>query len=494
MHRPAALLAVLGLLAPLTHATQGDGSSSLMLWPSSVDAKLSISDANVVTPTAAIMGVLDASLELALEAAPWPAAIASVDIAFVPSVSAPSSTWVEYLAQEQAMPVSSEGIHVRVTPAAASTATSLEIQGNATALLTHLLGTAFAPTTTYRFANASCDLPAYATNASRASIPFCYVASRDVLALPDASTPSFFAATGASPLQRALSSRFPTAIVAAWTHIFTHVIVAPIDRTLAQVVLRQVAETADAISATTRDVRIAIVESIDANGRVSFLELEGQDRNSYVAPRTVSRVSGVEASIVGHGFHQTMAIDMTVAVAPKADETCAVLVVQPLPQTAYADMDELRRLERFGVFELVAFSKHIEIERPAAISTEHVVAFVASLPPTGRFRLEYPVHFRYQSPAKDLLYRPSVVVAPSLYVRCTTDVTASATEWTSVVSPLAQPAVSVEIPVGNLSDGRVVTSVTLFVSIVGCLLLYKSFPSTARSTLKQATSWRPKHD
>ncbi|KDO34526.1 hypothetical protein SPRG_00589 [Saprolegnia parasitica CBS 223.65] len=488
MHRPAALLAALGLLAPFAHAAQDDGSSSLMLWPSSVDAKLSISGANVVTPTAAIVGVLDASLELALEA--WPAAIASVDIAFVPSVAAPSSTWVEYLAQEQAMPVSSEGIHVRVTPAPASSATPLEVQGNATALLTHLLGTPFAPTSSYRFANASCDVPAYATNASRASIPFCYVASRDVLALHDVSTPSFFAATGASPLQRALSSRFPTALVAAWTHIYTHLALAPIDRSHAQVVLRQVAETADTLSATTKDVRVAVVESIDgSNGLVSFLELDTKDRNTYVAPRSRSFVSGVKTSIVGHGFHQTLAVDLTVDATLKDSETCSLLLVQPLPQTAYADMDELRRLERFGAFELLAFSKHIEIERPAAISTEHVVAFVATLPPTGAFRVEYPVHFRYQSPAKDKLYRPSVVVAPSLYVRCTTaSMTASSiVEWTSIVLPVAQPAVSVEIPVGNLSDGRIVTSVTLFVSIVGCLLLYKSFPSTSRASFKQAT-------
>ncbi|OQR90988.1 hypothetical protein ACHHYP_05070 [Achlya hypogyna] len=488
---------VLGLHSPSVFAHAS--ANGLMLWPSSFDGTLDVSDAHVVTPSARTLAVLDGALEIDTHKRnimAWYPQIASIDVAFVSAGGALNAVWTELVAQEQIMPVDSEGIHVRVNVnTEAPVASSLEVQGNATALFQQLFGASLGAAT-YLFANASCDVPAF-TATRDAAIPFCFVASRDVHGLAGLAPPSFFGPS-TSQLQDAVSSRFPRTLAtsdASWSLRYTHLAFAPLQGNKAplrviQLALRQVAETADPVALTTSaDLPVAVVESIASSGIVHFVELETMDRNSYQSRRVPQSVTDVRSHITGDGFHQMMHVEMALK-TPVAD-VCSLLVVQPFPTTAYADMDELRRLERFGAFDLVSFSKHIEIERPAALSSEHVVAFVKSLPvgATGHVSVEYPVHFRYQSPAKNDLYRPAYVLAPSLFVQCAPASATGPTAWTRVVSHASQPALRVVIPVGDLRDGPIVTAVTLIVSIVGCLVFYKSFPSSTIS----ATSSRRKH-
>ena len=106
-------------------------------------------------------------------------------------------------------------------------------------------------------------------------------------------------------------------------------------------------------------------------------------------------------------------------------------------------------MERFGDLKLVSFTKHIEIERPSLVSSQHVVGLeftmfvqiallialldiekplvvltnpcfvgVRNRSTTNHVHIEFPLHFRYQAPSETTLYRQASVIAPDLFLVC----------------------------------------------------------------------------
>ncbi|KAJ0394632.1 hypothetical protein ATCC90586_010174 [Pythium insidiosum] len=85
----------------------------------------------------------------------------------------------------------------------------------------------------------------------------------------------------------------------------------------------------------------------------------------------------------------------------------------------YADLDELRRRERFGAFRLHSATKHIEIERPSAVSQQHVIALEFELDAEQEvYSMEFPVHFRYQAPSTSERYATATVLPPEVLYSC----------------------------------------------------------------------------
>ncbi|KAF1781341.1 Glycosylphosphatidylinositol-mannosyltransferase I, PIG-X/PBN1 [Phytophthora cactorum] len=79
---------------------------------------------------------------------------------------------------------------------------------------------------------------------------------------------------------------------------------------------------------------------------------------------------------------------------------------------------ESERMERFGELKLLSFTKHIEIERPSPVSSQHVVGLEFIMPSNNQAHFEFPIHFRYQAPSESELYRQAPVIAPDIFLFC----------------------------------------------------------------------------
>ncbi|KAG7402105.1 hypothetical protein PHYBOEH_007319 [Phytophthora boehmeriae] len=190
-----------------------------------------------------------------------------------------------------------------------------------------------------------------------------------------------------------------------------------------------------------------------------------------------------------------------------------ILVRVPISSTSYLDLDEIRRMERFREVKLLAFTKHIEIERPSPVSSQHVVGLEFAIPSSSdQVHVEYPIHFRYQAPSESELYRQAVVVAPEVYLFCPSkDESAAKTlrlfqtwgitsasdavatrignKWLRLSLSLPLAAIEVQTPVGYLPSDWLVSSGTLLFAILGAaLLLWVSYTTW---TLKSSGSDSP---
>ncbi|OQR89865.1 hypothetical protein THRCLA_09535, partial [Thraustotheca clavata] len=392
----------------------GIEATELVLWPSDTLGTLSVTENTLDSSSSHTLGVVDTIFSIEQKGT-WHEAIESVEVAIVPSVDS-GNVWTQILAQEEKMETNAEGIHVRVHVKESTSA--LEIQGNITLFLNQVFGTSFS-SKTYLFANASCDVLKYAI-AKENKIARCFLSSREITSLPTLKIPTFFQNQDDTPLQRALALQLTKHTVNAgqWELLYTQLIFSPRQSKIS-VAFHQVAQTKDKVTFSSE---VGVVESIDENGNIKSSSITRKIKVNS------PKITNVKPQIIGNGFHQTMNIQFKL----NTNEECSLLVVQPFPTTAYADMDELRRLERFGSFQLIGFSKHIEIERPAAISTEHVVAFLKKLPGSGAgaHTFDFPIHFRYQSPSKDVLYRPANVIAPSMFIQCGLKFSSDAKDWT----------------------------------------------------------------
>ncbi|KAG3114766.1 hypothetical protein PI124_g6642 [Phytophthora idaei] len=246
------------------------------------------------------------------------------------------------------------------------------------------------------------------------------------------------------------------------------------------------------------------------------------------APKTTV-VASLQAAIAGEGFHRRYAMDVEIL----ESEVCGgfsknkmILVREPISNTAYIDLDEIRRMERFGELKLLSFTKHIEIERPSPVSSQHVVGLEFIMPSNNQAHFEFPIHFRYQAPSESELYRQAPVIAPDIFLFCRDGdnsarekrnpsdddaafsyfktwglsdrgVSRSGSHWLrlTAVSPL--PVVEILTPVGYLPSAWLVSSMTLFFSTMGAAILVWVSVGMANAQSASAcagVSWKGKAD
>ncbi|KAL3674437.1 hypothetical protein V7S43_000389 [Phytophthora oleae] len=233
--------------------------------------------------------------------------------------------------------------------------------------------------------------------------------------------------------------------------------------------------------------------------------------------------ASVQTAIAGEGFHRRYTMDVAIS----EPESCGgepegktILVRVPISSTAYIDLDEIRRMERFGELKLLSFAKHIEIERPSPVSSQHVVALEFTIPSSNQAHIEFPIHFRYQAPSESELYRQASIIAPEIFLFCrgggssikgmelTNDgamqsylqdwglssqaPTRSGSHWLRLVTTLPLPVAVVLTPVGYLPSDWLVSSLTLLCASMGAALLL--LVSIKRGQSSSVANWKSKGD
>ncbi|DBA04833.1 TPA: hypothetical protein N0F65_004470 [Lagenidium giganteum] len=231
-------------------------------------------------------------------------------------------------------------------------------------------------------------------------------------------------------------------------------------------------------------------------------------------PHTITGVVNLDAHVEGNGFHQRVVVDAVFDGTPRSG--VQFLLHVPLSNAVYVDLDEMRRLERFGKFELISATKHIEIERPSTVSPQHTIALAISADQLQDGQLEFPIHFRYQEPSIGDRYRQALVISPELFVLDDENCQVpndrphhndnNDRDWNSewalefqlqsfagscwrrvhLRTPLHIKAI--DVPVGFLPDGRVVSALTLSVTAIGAIILMSVALSSSKKKV-HGTSW-----
>ena len=88
------------------------------------------------------------------------------------------------------------------------------------------------------------------------------------------------------------------------------------------------------------------------------------------APANRSWSANLQHHLLGHGFHRTLELDLSLATEYKSCGAnnhlcCEVMVVQSLGRSIFADLDELQDLHRFGAAMPFSEVLHIDTEEPA---------------------------------------------------------------------------------------------------------------------------------
>uniref|UniRef100_M4BMF4 Phosphatidylinositol-glycan biosynthesis class X protein n=1 Tax=Hyaloperonospora arabidopsidis (strain Emoy2) TaxID=559515 RepID=M4BMF4_HYAAE len=153
------------------------------------------------------------------------------------------------------------------------------------------------------------------------------------------------------------------------------------------------------------------------------------------------------------------------------------------------------------------------------------VPISSTTPSTDQVHIEFPLHFRYQAPSENKLYRQASVIAPDVFIFCpkegrsvkrqlklsNNDATHSYLHtwglmgqpdpaianhhWLHLSTSSPLPITQVSIPVGYLPSDWLVGSVTLlFASMGAALLCYVSVGASTRAPDHFASSWKGKTD
>ncbi|CAK4129027.1 unnamed protein product [Aphanomyces euteiches] len=343
-----------------------DKGSSAVFWPQEYDDKLSI-QGNLVISTGNMMIVHEKQIALDLPNVAWHPSLDAIDISFIPALTSQESNaapiWSRYVSSTVHTLHDTAGMHIRIHHRGAPVDIK-DLQSNVTRVLIDLLGPSYAASTcsvgcesntfhfesTIVFANASCNLPAYFTRLGQASEQ------------PSAS-----------------SSQIQPDAISEWHIRATHLTLTFEKRVLLNIqqVIESLRQGESVLSVTVSDdiaEAAKVVQSISSDSVSILKSLYSTEATSLtVSSEPTIRVLDIDTTVSGSGFHQLLHVNVQLS---HTDNTCRLLIEQPFPTTAYADMDELRRMERFNAFQVIAFAKHIEIERPSALSSEHVVAFV----------------------------------------------------------------------------------------------------------------------
>ncbi|KAG1711818.1 hypothetical protein DVH05_009061 [Phytophthora capsici] len=239
-------------------------------------------------------------------------------------------------------------------------------------------------------------------------------------------------------------------------------------------------------------------------------------------PQTTIAAS-IRTDIDGEGFHRRYTVDVSISEPENCDgepDGKTILVRVPISSTAYIDLDEILRMERFDNVKLRSFEKHIEIERPSPVSSQHVVGLEFTMPSNNQARIEFPIHFRYQAPSESEFYREASVIAPEVFLLChgggssakkmqlsndgamqsylqdwglsSHTPSHSGSHWLRLVAALPLPVAVVLTPVGYLPSDWLVSSVTLLCASLGSTLLL--LVSIKRGQSSSMANWTSKGD
>ena len=225
----------------------------------------------------------------------------------------------------------------------------------------------------------------------------------------------------------------------------------------------------------------------------------------------------VSRELQGEGFHRTLVTTVEATSPGGLAGSCSVRLEETVPETTFVDVYQVAEGVRFGGPE-VSPSNPIDLEGPSSSAIQHRISVTGEGKPAGegKVQLSYPIHLRYQNPARGAgslsashLRNGSRLPKPRVSLRCTgwrnspdadeitvpvTPIshlfppssvssspwpgsTSSGGDWVPLIDSVSCPTgaadgvVEFSVPVGNLEAFDLVTWTTLLITLFGALYI-----------------------
>jgi hypothetical protein len=188
------------------------------------------------------------------------------------------------------------------------------------------------------------------------------------------------------------------------------------------------------------------------------------------------------------GFHR----DLKTSVAFKGatpDSSCSLVLLDHLSglvvhmevlifkESFYVDRYQLEDLERFHVIPPVRIINEIDLEKPSYVSSPnyvfifqnwyHILQSIDNLISSqtiSDYSTNIPIHIRYQPPSANQRHILNKIEPPKLFVKCQD-------AYSAVCISNKPETVEVLVPTGQLADERIVTIVTMGVTVFAALIV-----------------------
>lgn len=517
------LLAVLTLTA-CAHSTEGSPAPAVTILPAEVGVSLTIDSESpgkwiASAPKGGLLVAYNGQISNPIASSDNRSTISLLQVVWTPSKTLPSSTYDSVFGPSALLQLPglyAAGLHVRVTtqPNASTELADVdrEVASVVEGMLPSLAGRLRNSTSTsIRLVRSLCASTGFeSVTTAEGSRCFAFTLPMDLYPV--------------SVIEQSPVEAWVTRIL-SMTRLSPRVIAMSLDMNRSQKepvasvigvgTTRGSAITSDDVAWISQHYQVHAIRAIEPDAKkISITNTGGELVSSVQLPTEKVYADSVDTQIVGEGFHQTLKLSITVP--RKAVTKCENFrAVVSIPSTMYADLDELRRMERFGQLRLLSATKHIEIERPSAVSSQHMITIEFSRN-SGQDTtvLEMPIHLRYQSPSEER-YAPAVITTPELFMSCprlTPDASSQhdrppvessfeswllASEGTDlIVVTSAYPGgtVTVSVPTGYTPHNRIVSALTLSVTALGALVLVYIALSSASSSpgVVVSSPWKPK--
>ncbi|KAL3875948.1 hypothetical protein ACJMK2_033848 [Sinanodonta woodiana] len=210
-----------------------------------------------------------------------------------------------------------------------------------------------------------------------------------------------------------------------------------------------------------------------------------------VSIKTVATVSRI---IYKNGFHRMLRTEISIPQESMhfkpstGDIACRVLLDETLPSGAFIDPYQLETLRAFGGPDVLCLHD-VDTEKPAFLSQPLSIFIFSQLhlyKDHWTSNITIPVHMRYQKPFQEQDYVTVTFSNPTLFLRCSDTVyTDHNTEivfacdrmnqavctWSRIDYTSARDNLEVQVPVGRLEHLPFIIGATIFVTLLGCILL-----------------------
>ncbi|EDV27687.1 uncharacterized protein TRIADDRAFT_53638 [Trichoplax adhaerens] len=211
-------------------------------------------------------------------------------------------------------------------------------------------------------------------------------------------------------------------------------------------------------------------------------------------------LASIDRSAALEGFHRDLITKINFRSEVKSNLTsfsdqCSLLLVERLPTGIYVDLDQVAEMERLLKDISVISSDRIDVEKPAHLSTEHLLLVYARINPITDVRstkVSLPIHLRYHLPQDDWYgYTEVVMPRPMLILihcdkelpefQCQPKYTApcsnsnkSSCVWNLLYDNENEDSgneIILKVPVGIVKHGVLVSIGTIISAIAGTIIL-----------------------
>ncbi|KAK2354788.1 hypothetical protein P8452_75078 [Trifolium repens] len=216
------------------------------------------------------------------------------------------------------------------------------------------------------------------------------------------------------------------------------------------------------------------------------------------------RLSVLRRDLVGEGSHRRVSTLIKLqtqqlkSLSELLSYSCELIVIERLPSGVFADPFELQHLAQRGVFSDIAVFGDTNLELPSFLSNHSAVEIHLdinpnTLPQPTDFRIEFPLHARYQ-PLNESGYSIVEFGAPDMLLRCSTKEMAENSNCLFKLknddANLSNVGLVWRIPSGKKAHSDLVSTVTFLIAFLSTLVILVTslhyFNSRVSKDLKQS--------